>query len=489
MIAAGVLALASLACSPPEPTATLACNALSVGAGSTDTSVLLVVVDTLRRDALGAYGSTARTPATDALAREGLRFDAAYAAAPWTKPSVASLFTAALPSQHRVATHFEARELAGRRRPATDVLDARFETLAERYRAAGFDTAAFVANPWLAAGYGFEQGFERYDDSQAHWNSDAASLGALARRWLSTHRAEAPFFLYVHYLDPHRPYGPLDRERTLAAAEEIANDSRPVSATAARRIRRQATFADGSRAIDAGLAPTLRLLELAYLAGVERADRDIGDLVAAARALPGETAIIVTSDHGESFFEHGDVENHGTSLYESEVAVPLVMTLPHVSPARARVSCPIGGEDLLPFLCHYSGLTCPAPSPVRAGRDRLSRAGPPSAAQRGVLFEGVSGAPRHRGVRLDRDVLLWEPDATDGRPHYRLFDVVADPAQAHELLHAGDASQREAARARLPRLEAELEAYPTPKLRAPRGPRAPLAPGLAERLRALGYGE
>ncbi len=110
----------------------------------------------------------------------------------------------------------------------TDALSDGFATLAEAYQAAGFRTAAFVSNPWLEGDYGFGQGFEVYDDSFARWDAPGALVSLAAIRWLEGLERGERFFLYLHYLDPHQPYGPLDRAHTLARADELGRDARPL---------------------------------------------------------------------------------------------------------------------------------------------------------------------------------------------------------------------------------------------------------------------
>ena len=376
--------------------------------------------------------------------------------------------------------------------PATDLLGEARTTLAELYQRAGRRTAAFVSNPWLVASYGFEQGFDLYDDRYASWESaHAQDVSAGAVRWLEARARRSPtepFFLYLHYLDPHLPYGPLERERVLAEAEAIAADTRRVDDTALRRIRRQARLADGSSALALGVPPTRRLLELSYEAGVERFDQGVGMVLDAisANGLAGTTAVIVTSDHGESLFEHG-IENHGSSLYEQEVAVPLVMALPGSEPARGRTSCLASSVDILPLLCIYSGLDCPdaVAGSARAFAGGARGAGAADAIET-ALFEGVSGAPRHRGVRAGRYKLLFEPDAPTRDHVHLLFDVEADPGEANDLLR--DASATEAL-AIYERLKAELDGLPPPVAAGRMPQRAPLSPDLVERLEALGYGQ
>lgn len=464
----------------------LGCRSLGWEEHAPAASVVLIVADTLRRDAPGLYGGRARTPAFDALGRRGIVFERAFAQAPWTKPSVATLFTGLHPSQHGVSTQRPDEPDGRARHPSapplrqSDVLSDGFATLAEAYRAAGFRTAAFVSNPWLEDGYGFGQGFEVYDDSFARWEAPGALVSLAAIRWLEGLGDGERFFLYLHYLDPHQPYGPLDRAHTLAHADELERDTRPLPEEARRLLVEGTRFSDGGSALEAGLPPTRALLEHAYAAGVEQFDRALAGFVEALEALHDldEIAWIVTSDHGESLYAHG-FGNHGTSLYQDEVAIPLLMLLPGVEHRGVRSDCPVGLVDLKPLLCAYSRLDC-----AGDGVDPLRAEGPPLPPY--VVSEGVRGAPRHRALVGARYKLIWEPDHPDlrGRSPYRLFDLETDPEEHEELgppakLEGPPATAFEAMRAALGEAVAPYDA-PLPERRA-------MDPLLERRLEALGY--
>jgi len=230
-----------------------------------------VVSDTTRRDRMGIHGGPAHTPHFDRFAEENLWFPQAVSQAPWTKPSVATLFTSLYPTQHGVVTHpshqLRAGEELGRRLVSSDRLADSAVTLAEAYRAAGFRTAAFVANPWMDRRFGFEQGFEHYDDSFARWEVPGAAVVESALAWLETLGADERFFLYVHTIDAHRPYPALTFEEALAAATQPpAPGDIPLIPIAARReirgqIRIEGPRPAGARCRQSGpscAAPTTR---------------------------------------------------------------------------------------------------------------------------------------------------------------------------------------------------------------------------------------
>ena len=274
-------------------------------------SLLLVSIDTLRADHVGVYGAVdARTPVIDRLAAEGTRFTTAIASAPLTLPSHASILTGLYPPHHGVRYNGISRLLPS------------FDTLTERLRDAGYATGAVVGSAVLAGKYGLDQGFDHYDDDTrsrgdpAERPASEVTDGALA--WLE--HAERPFFLWVHYYDPHERYAP------------------------------PAPFADrfAGRPYDG---------EVAYV------DAELGRLFdsLAARGELDEALIVVTSDHGESLGEHAEL-THSYSLYDAVLAVPLVFRGPGVPPAPPR-----GHHSTMP-----AGPTS-ASSPVAAARARRSR--------------------------------------------------------------------------------------------------------------------
>ncbi|HET8947599.1 MAG TPA: sulfatase, partial [Candidatus Polarisedimenticolia bacterium] len=161
-------------------------------------SVVLITVDTLRSDHLGCYGyARATSPHLDALARQGLLFERAMTTLPRTTQGVASILTGRYPKSHGARGLFM-------RLPETNL------TLAEALKSAGYATAAAVSNTFLRPGQGFEQGFDRYDNPEARWDGDsAAAVTESAVRLLDELTAKhQPFFLWVHYLDPHWRYEP-----------------------------------------------------------------------------------------------------------------------------------------------------------------------------------------------------------------------------------------------------------------------------------------
>jgi arylsulfatase A-like enzyme len=419
-------------------------------------NVLLYVIDTLRADHLGAYGYARPTsPRIDELARSGVRFTCAVAQSSWTLPSIASILTGRTPAGH------------GAVGPETAIGDD-VPTLPEMLRDAGYVTAGFVTN-YLGSGvFGLDRGFGTYRFYREQGERrPSVYLGSdvLARRvlrWLA-HGPREPFFLYVHATDPHFPYRPPPRY------------ARPfLSAAAARRlpslieeVRPLHNGRDEWGARPVSLPTTeVDVLRDAYDGDVRMADAHFGRIVdaLAARGLLDRTLVVLTSDHGEEFLEHGGVA-HGQTLYAESLHVPLVVRLPGARDGASRHAL-AQHVDIVPTILDVAGI---APPPGLAGVSLLDAPGPAAEAYAALTLgpfalDALIGdgwkVIRDRSRRVDRRFEVYE---TDRDPGDRM-DVAAD---APVLVGY--------ARSRLQEIAA-----------APRsGPRVP--EDRLERLRALGY--
>ncbi|MYC09996.1 MAG: sulfatase, partial [Holophagales bacterium] len=333
-----------LLCGPALAAALVAC-----GAGLPDATseprrpnIVLYVVDTVRADRLGAYGYEKPTsPRLDAFAAGAVLFENAYAQSSWTRPAVASLFTGLLPPAHRTV---------GRR----SVLPEDAVTLAEILAANGYEGMGLVRNPNVSRAFGFAQGFTRFRSEDRE--RDETMLDRV-RLWLDERQhADGPFFLFLHAIDPHGPYDPAPEFEEMFEAGGAPAQYRTVRYLL--RLNR------GEVEPEPGTAEALSRL---YDAEVAQNDDAFGELLdeLLVRGLDEDTAVIYVSDHGEEFAEHGRWE-HGLSLYEEVLRVPLVMRLPGVPPRR--VAEPAQHVDVLPTLLGYVGIEAPPTD----GRDLLA---------------------------------------------------------------------------------------------------------------------
>ncbi len=471
-----------LAACAPEPAAQAPCAVLERSEPPRPRSLVLVVADTLRRDRIGAYGGPP-TPAFDAFARESLLFRAATTQAPWTKPAIASLFTGLTPSRHGVLSHADPRVGGDPAAPReSDALADALPTLAEHLAQAGWSTAAFVANPWLRRDLGFAQGFGVYDDSFAANQAPGRVVTAAGLDWLRARADDPqPFFVYLHYMDPHEPYRRVPPGALAARRRRIEADARTVPPGARAAIAKRAVDMSGARLAALGVPPNLATLELVYDQGVAAFDRALGRFLEGLAEQPGaaEVAVVVTSDHGEALYERG-WGSHGHGLFDEETAIPLAARLPGVR-ALGSLSCPVGLIDLPPTLCDYLGVSCPGE------RDGVSLFAEPEPGERALVTEGVIRKPGNRAARTRRYKLLWEPDGPPDEPRtageWRLYDLASDPGETRPRAPEGDP----AAEAALARLRAALEARAALAPLAGVGARVPLDEATRQRLEALGY--
>ena len=323
--------ISALSCSRSIDTSTgdrLVCSELTWPGRKPGGNVIIIVNDTMRRDRMGVHNGTAKTPAFDKFASENLLFEKAYTQSPWTKPSLATLFTSLYPSPHGVVSHpgLKIKTSKDPNKPgfSNDVLSKRHVTIAESLQDAGFHTAAIVANPWLKKEYGFAQGFETYDDVFAtdvqptdkisQWKVSGSEVTERAINWLNDIQPGQRFFLYLHYIDTHRPYT-IGADEVGARADEFRNDSRQISSRTGRVISSVVRLPNGRPAVSLGVPATLSLLERAYDRGVETFDQQLKEFLSyfSSHQDFDQTAIIVTSDHGEALFTRG-YGNHGHGL-------------------------------------------------------------------------------------------------------------------------------------------------------------------------------
>jgi arylsulfatase A-like enzyme/Tfp pilus assembly protein PilF len=400
-------------------------------------NVLLVAIDTLRADHLGAYGyPRATSPKLDALAHEGVVFEQAISQAPWTAASFASLFTGLYPSVHGLdggVSWAPGQSSAGGTLPfaVQKTLPLKQPTLAELLRRHGYQTAGFVSNVYVNSVFGFSHGFLTYDDEHRDYSR---AVGRVKRRGEKTNARvfewlelgpEEPFFLFVHYNDPHAPYyppAPFGREWV----KDYRGDLTPESTTAV--IQR------GGEPVN-DLSPE----DLAYLIGlydgeIAYTDARVGELLERVRGLDlkRDLLIVVTADHGEEFLEHGST-SHGYTLFEEQVHVPLILHYPsRLKPRRVRAQ--VRHIDVLPTLLALARIDERPPgvqgqSLVALAEGRTEQ-GPGIAISEATYVGDRKALRRSDGLKLIRS-FAGEPD--------RLFDLKQDPREQSDLLAAGEA--------------------------------------------------
>ena len=353
-------------------------------------NVVLITIDTLRPDHLGCYGDReARTPEIDRLAATGVVFDNAVTVVPVTLPSHVSIMTGAYPASHGVHNNGAYRLRDGA------------VTLATILHQRGYRTAAVVAGYPLAARFGLAQGFDTYDDRLppererqiGYREKPAADVSRAGLAFLDgagpSGGTTAPFFLWLHFFDPHAPYAPPE-----PYAAEF--QGRPY---------------DG---------------EIAY------ADAEVGRVLERVRRpdLTAHTLVILMSDHGEGLGEHGEW-THGVFLYDATLRVPLLMSLPGTLPAGTRIGAPACSIDVLPTVLDLLHLPVPASVQGESLRPLVDQ-GPRALddAARITLAETVVPLENYGWSALQ--AIREGPLKFIRAPRPELYDLAADATESHD---------------------------------------------------------
>lgn len=423
----------------------LTSGALVGGCGPSSPSappnVILISLDTLRRDHVGAYlePGSSPTPALDDFARESLVFDRAYAQIAFTLPSHLSMFTGLQPDVHGVEKE-------------TASLGNTVRTLPEVLREAGYRTYGLVTNIWMKSEFGFGRGFDRYE----LLDYGLTYVDRVNRRSFELLDATAddsrPFFLFLHYIDAHSDFYNVAHNALPYYAPPEYLEKLGVDESSRRFCTADEECATAfllacnqdPELVDHGGLEVIRQL---YRVGVEYLDHELGRLFDGLRqrGLWDQTMIIVTADHGEEFLEHGEFIHN--QPYVENLAVPLIIKFPHQQWAGDRRAAIVESVDLLPTLLDLLQIDGPSP------------------------LQGVSLRPVIEGDRAVKEHAFGRDKLNRGRYVVRssdfslildietgvleLFDLAADPGELTDV-----SSSREPEVAKLRRaLQQELKAY------------------------------
>jgi arylsulfatase A-like enzyme len=430
--------------------------ALACAPGDERLSVVLVTLDTTRADALSSLGGPpGTTPRLDALAARGALFRAAYSDSNVTNPSHASIMSGLRALDHGVLNHLTP-------------LPAGVDTLPEAFARAGYATAGFASSRHVGPDFGW-RGFEELPNMRK--DRSARETTDLALAWLAGVRGR-PYFLWVHYWDPHMQYEPEPAlaQRFYPGDRTAGNGPRIADAPYFRLLPRDGVLAWLGDTRDPEWARAM------YHAEVHATDAEVGRLLDALDARGGRTAVAVTADHGEALGEHGIYYAH-TGLYEPQLRVPLILAVPGLAPlvSDTRVST----LDLAPTLAELAGveLRNAAVSGVSLVRLLAGEPEPRLAERTTFVFQNAHNFAA--AVREGDWKLVW-PIATDHpvlgtKP--QLFDLAHDPGELRDLAKGEPA--------RVAALRRVLEPW------IARGPvereTEHVSPEALEQLRALGY--
>jgi arylsulfatase A-like enzyme len=417
---------------------------------------ILISVDTLRADHLGCYGYWRDTsPTLDRLAQKGVLFEQVVANAPWTLPSHTSLLTGLYPHHHGIKSHSK--------RLRDDI-----PTLASVFRAAGYATLGLVNSHNLSARYGLERGFDTHHYYPERVNDRRVRSAKVevdeTIAWLDRVSPHQSFFVFIHNYDVHSDYDPSPPFAKMFA-RPYEGTFNPTS-DALERVRQ-----DELTLSDADVQHTIDL----YDGGIRQADADLGRLVEHLdrSGIAATTYVILTSDHGEEFLEHGGVA-HGRTMYHEVLSVPLLVRGPGV-PANRRVRGLVQLTDVFPTILSLARL--PAPRKVD-GIDLV-----PTWAGARPLDPGryAYGEADHRNaqpdikrmVRRGHEKLIYNRAEQSAA----LYDLAQDPGEHHDLATADPATTG--------RLLAALRQYMV--IDADGIPLPPLSEKDKANLRSLGY--
>lgn len=419
--------------------------AAAPGCGKKDSrpNVVLVVIDTLRADHLPAYGYAKDTaPFISDLAKRGTVFDRAVATSSWTAPSTASIHTSLHPIQHGVLTGIFAVQDMQRTNSVLEMnrIPSDVETLAEVLGKEGYQTFGVSDNLNICKEEGFDQGF---DELVTLNNLGADVVSRRVDKWRDRDKDRRPFFLYVHYMDPHEPY-----------------------------LERKPWYRSGKGELENTIA--------AYDSEVRFVDKHLSGMYESLD-LGNNTLLIVTSDHGEEFGDHGGMD-HGRTLFQEVVHVPLIVCSPEGEGASTgRVGEHVSLLDIVPTIRDILGV--PA-SPADEGESLLPllKGSGPTETHRRRLFADLRSPPWHGGQTVksvwngDWKYIVTLPDQEE------LYDLASDPGEHTNLV--AEAQERTGnMRDMLHEMEAGATRYESESTPL----QLELTDELKERLRSLGY--
>jgi arylsulfatase A-like enzyme len=455
--------------------------------------VILWVIDTCRADHLSMYGSARRTsPFLDKLGREGTVFERCFAQAPWTKPSMAALFSGRYPSSVGVYG-------------ILDRLPDDVETLPEAMAGAGYRAAGFSANPIVGRLSNYAQGFDEFVEAMqilpsatvdAYASGSAAAINRHVLPWLTAIGTQ-PFFLFIQSMDPHEQYKPartyLDQFADPADEARYRRDWQALKDAQPKQLSNHCTMQTFT---DAGVDPAwfVDYGQRLYDADILASDAAIEEFWhhLEALGLSDRVIFVVTADHGEEFLEHGGT-SHGFSLYNEMLHVPLIIRAPGLVPTGRRVPDPVRLIDIYPTVLTLAGI------PLPPGLEGESLPGLTDGAADGAartIYAEKREAPdtplgRYRtgtavGVIEWPWKLVLNPLSATGLnfPPRELYHLERDPEEAINLA-AEDVERTEAMAASL------IDWSDRPEARPANGPgvQEPPPPDVVERLRQLGYAQ
>jgi arylsulfatase A-like enzyme len=446
----------------------------STGPSPSKPNVIVLLVDTLRRDRLGVHGYDKRiSPCMDRLAAEGVCFNNAVAPSSWTKPSVASLMTGLYASRHGAILYPSGTD--HEKLPGTMALSQSQVTLSEKLKTAGFRTAAFITNPHIIPSLNFDQGFDTFVQPAGI----GEELFQKSGEWIETLAPGERFYLYLHLFDPHIPYFPpkeyrkrfakdgpgerapytrkgsplgiqtwlnqykawkrkgesdqfkFDYDRFHALITEKAPDL--AARIDAGRIEAE-IFLDFNGKDDPALIERTSHLISLYDGEVAYTDDAMERFIAwlKEKKLLENTILIVTADHGEGFMEH-DTWGHHYNVFGEEIDVPLLFRIPGPDgPYRGAFDAPVSLVDIFPTVLDILGMTVPREIDGISLWPAMKSSDPSILSDRPVFSELILNKQDHAAIFLeDWKLIRTQPPGRSVK--WLLYDLKKDPNEQAPL--------------------------------------------------------
>lgn len=357
--------------------------------------VLFVLIDTLRADFLPMYGANhAKTPFLQEIANQSYLFERAIAPSSWTAPSTASLFTSLFPSQHGVLTGFFVSKRLQEKTTTFkfNKIPKNVPTLPELFKRKGYTTLGAADNMNIGAEFGFDRGFDKLITLQ---HKTAPELNKAAIKLLESADPKNPIFFYLHYMDPHSPYR--------ARAPWFVGETDNKNENAIRKYKSEIEFVDHHFKEFFNKFPRLK-----------------------------DAMIIVTADHGEQFWEHGE-RGHGKTLYRQETHIPLFIKFPNQK-KQTRIHDPVSLVDILPT---FSELLGDKPDPRWVGESLIplmknKKREVRSAYSELLLVKELGDRANYRSILVDDNHIFDRLDDQDDR--LKVFSWKNDQAQKNPAL-------------------------------------------------------
>lgn len=362
-------------------------------------------------------------PRLSTLAKESVYFAHAVSPCSWTKPAIASVFTSLYVDAHKVIYNADPADASVQ----AHKLPESIETMATFLRKAGYATVGIQTNGNLHPDFGFGQGFDVYDFHAGDPAADKVTPMALEK----LPSLKSPFFLYVHYMDPHGPYTPPEKYKAmLGPIPELEGTDANITALFSDYVNDQAFHyfhMTKLRSLSPLSESAREIVKALYAAEVRSADDEIGRLIDTVLREYPNSVLIVMSDHGEEFWDRGFL-GHGSSVYQEQTEVPLIIHAPGLSPIQIDV--PVSTIDVLPTMAAYLKLS---PNPIWQGSDVFAPERQAKLAEEKIFSHTYSLYPRMNvdteSIRVKNAKLVLKRKINKTE----LYDLVVDPGEKNDL--------------------------------------------------------